>query len=333
MNSPAALVGPLLQAFFAEHLRAQKRLSEQTVASYRDTFRMLLRSIHHETGVGPASLTILQLDAPCILRFLEALEKERRNAVVSRNLRLTAIRSFYQFVALRDPAGAGVATRVLAIPMKRTDTKVRDYLTREEVEAILAVFNQKQWLGRRNYALLLTMYNTGARVSEMVALRQNQFSLGSKGQVQLFGKGRKERRVPLWSRTAQVLKSWFGELAASKTAVAFPSRQGEPLTRFALHLLLRKTAKAASVHCPSLKRKRVCPHQLRHGTAMALLESGVDIAVIALWLGHESIETTNIYLHSNLAMKERALGKLSPPENEFRRFKADDKLMAFLDSL
>jgi integrase/recombinase XerD len=327
------LVGPLLQIFFTEYLRAQKRLSEQTVASYRDTFRLLLRSIQRETGVGPASLTIAHLDAPRILRFLETPEKERKNAVVSRNLRLTAIRCFYRFVALHDPASAGAATRVLAIPMKRGDTKVRDYLTRDEVEAILAALDQKQWLGRRNYALLLTMYNTGARVSEMVSLHQDQVSLGSKGQVHLHGKGRKERRVPLWSRTTQVLKAWFAELAQDGAASAFPTRQGEPLTRFAIHLLVQKAANQAAVHCNSLKKKNVSPHQLRHGTAMALLESGVDLAVIALWLGHESIETTNVYLHSNLAMKERALGKLAPAGNGFRRFKADDRLMAFLNSL
>lgn len=327
------LVGPLLQSFFAEYLLVQKRLSPQTVASYRDTFRLLLRSIQREAGIEPARLTISDLDAPRILRFLETLETERKNATVSRNLRLTAIRSFYRFVALRDPASAGPATRVLAIPMKRTDTKVRDYLTREEVEAILAALDQKQWLGRRNYALLLTMYNTGARVSEMTALRQDQVSLGAKGQVQLHGKGRKDRRVPLWSRTTQVLKAWFSELALPSTGVAFPTRQGDSLSRFAIHLLLQKAAHQAAAHCPSLKKKRVSPHQLRHGTAMALLESGVDLAVIALWLGHESLETTNVYLHSNLAMKERALGKLAPAGNGFRRFKADDRLMAFLDSL
>jgi integrase/recombinase XerD len=330
----ATAVGPLLQSFFTEYLVAQKRLSPQTVASYRDTFRLLLRSIHRDTGVGPAALTIAQLDVHCILRFLEALEKERKNSVVSRNLRLTAIRSFFRFVALHDPASAGTATRVLGIPMKRTDTKIRGYLTREEMEAILAVLDQKQWLGRRNYALLLTMYNTGARVSEIVVLEQDQVSLmNSKGNVQLHGKGRKERQVPLWSRTTHVLKAWFAELAQVSTTRAFPTRQGEPLSRFAIHLLLRKAADRAAAECPSLKKKKVSPHQLRHGTAMALLESGVDLAVIALWLGHESIETTNVYLHSNLAMKERALGKLAPPLTAFRRFKADDSVLAFLDSL
>jgi len=326
-------VGPLLQIFFTEYLRAQKRLSEQTVASYRDTFRLLLRSVQRETGVGPASLTISQLDAPRILQFLENLERERNNTVVSRNLRLTAIRSFYRFVALRDPASAGAATRVLAIPLKRANTKVRNYVTREELEAILSVLDQKQWLGRRNYALVLTMYNTGARVSEIVALRQDEVSLVGKGRVLLHGKGRKEREVPLWSMTTQVLKAWVAEAAHTGATVAFPTRHGEPLTRFAIHLLLRKLAKQAAESCHSLKQKTVSPHQLRHGTAMALLESGVDLAVIALWLGHESIETTNVYLHSNLAMKERALGKIAPAGSGFRRFKADDRLMAFLDSL
>lgn len=331
--NPSIKVGPLLQIFFTEHLRAQQRLSEQTVASYRDTFRLLLRWVEQETGIGPAALTVSDLDAPRILSFLSALEKTRKNAVVSRNLRLTAIRSFYRFAALRDPELAGLATRVLAIPTKRTDTKVRDYATREEFEAILATCDQRTWLGRRNYALLLTMYNTGARVSEMASLRQNQVNIAGKGYVELHGKGRKQRRVPLWSRTSQVLKAWFSEAGGDGTTSAFPTRRGEPLTRFAIRLLLRKAAAQASENCPSLQEKSVSPHQLRHGTAMALLESGIDLAVIALWLGHESIETTNVYLHSNLAMKERALGKLAPAGEGFRRFKPDDPLMAFLNGL
>lgn len=332
MSQPV-LLGPLLQLFFTDHLVAQKRLSEQTVASYRDTFRLLLRFVHSETGVGPASLAIPALDAPSILRFLDNIEKERSNAVVSRNLRLTAIRTFFRFVALRDPASVGVASRVLAIPMKRADTKVRDYLTSQEIDAILAVFDQKKWLGQRNYALLLTMYNTGARVSEMVTLRQDQVNLDSKGYVRLYGKGRKERIVPLWPKTSRVLQGWFANLPKIGTPVAFPNRTGEQLTRFAVHLLLQKAANQASQGCPSLTKKAVSPHKLRHGTAMALLESGVDLAVIALWLGHECLETTNIYLHSNLAMKEKALGKIAPPETGFRRFQADDSLLAFLDSL
>jgi site-specific recombinase XerD len=292
-----------------------------------------LRSVQRETNIGPASLTIDHLDATRILGFLDSLEKERDNTIVSRNLRLTALRSFYRFVALRDPESAGAATRVLAIPMKRADTKVRNFVTREELDALLAAFDQEQWLGRRNYSLLLTMYNTGARVSEMTGLRRDQVQLGSKGLVQLYGKGRKQRQVPLWARTTRVLKTWFAELGEPANGPAFPTRRGEALSRFAVHLLLRNAGCRAAAHCPSLKKKRISPHQVRHGTAMALLESGVDLAVIALWLGHESIETTNVYLHSNLAMKERALGKLTPVEAAFHRFKADDPLMAFLESL
>ncbi|HEY3836575.1 MAG TPA: tyrosine-type recombinase/integrase [Bryobacteraceae bacterium] len=327
------MVGPLLQTFFAEHLQAQQRVSQQTVASYRDSFRLLLRWIEREAGIAPAALKMSHLDAPRILNFLATLEKGRKNAVVTRNLRLTAIRSFYRFAALRDPEIAGLATRVLAIPTKRTDTKARDYITREEFDALLGTFDRRQWLGRRNYALVLTMYNTGARVSEMTTLRHDQLTLTGNGQVQLHGKGRKERRVPIWSRTSQILKAWLPETTLTGGTVAFPTRRGEPLTRFAIHLLLRKAAEQAAEICPTLKKKSVSPHQLRHGTAMALLESGVDLAVIALWLGHESIETTNVYLHSSLAMKERALGKLAPAGKAFSRFKADDQLISFLNAL
>ena len=294
---------------------------------------MLLRFVQRETRIEPASLPISALDADRILTFLEGLEKERGNGVNSRNLRLTAIRSFYRMVALSDPASIGIAARVRAIPMKRADSRVVQYLTREEMDAILMALDRKQWCGRRNYALLLTMYNSGARVSEVSALRQQQVSLGTKSYVQLFGKGRKERSIPLWPITAQVLKEWFREIGASDGAVAFPNVRGEPLTRFAIHLLLRKAVKEAVPHCLSLKQKRVSPHVIRHGTAMALLQSGVDIDVIALWLGHEHVETTNVYVHADLAMKEKALEKVLPTGIPFRRFRADDTLLAFLESL
>jgi integrase/recombinase XerD len=327
------LVGPLLQIFFTDHLIAQRRLSLQTVASYRDTFRLLLQFVHRETGIEPVALKIPGLDAEIILRFLDALEKDRGNTVVSRNLRLTAIRSFYRMVALRDPASVGIASRVLAIPLKRANTKVREYLTREEMEAILVSIDRAHWYGRRDYALLLTMYNLGARVSEISGLRQSHVTFGAKSYVQLHGKGRKDRSIPLWPRTARVLRDWFRELGQSEQAMAFPSTRGEPLTRFAIHLLLRKAVERASSRCTTLKKKRVSPHVVRHGTAMALLQSGVDIAVIALWLGHESIETTNVYVHANLAMKEKALAKVAPIGRLSRRFRANDHLLAFLESL
>src|SRR5271163_3840312 len=306
--TPPTLVGPLLQFFFTDYLITQRRVSPQTIASYRDTFRLLLQFVDRETGIGPTALPVASLDAENILRFLDSLEKNRGNSVVSRNLRLTAIRSFYRMVAFRDPASAGIATHVLAIPLKRADTKVRPYLTREEIEAILASIDRTQWRGRRDYALLLTLYNTGARVSEIAALKCNQVSIASKSYVQLHGKGRKNGMVPLWPRTAKILKEWFRELQTQPTTVAFPSIRGEPLTRFAIHLLLRKTV--AQTSCPSLKNKRISPHVLRHSTAMALLQSGVDIAV-----------------------KENALAKLQPVGKKFRRFKANDRLLEFLANL
>ncbi len=329
----STLVGPLLQFFFTDYLIQQRRVSLQTVASYRDTFRLLLQFIERETGVEPASLRIAQLDTHAILRFLDALEKDRGNSVVSRNLRLTAIRSFYRMVALHDPASTGVATQILAIPLKRTNIRVRAYLTREEMDAILDSIDRTQWRGRRDYALLLTLYNSGARVSEISALRQGHITFAGKSYVHLHGKGRKERDVPLWPRTARILKEWFRELGQQEQAVAFPGVRGDPLSRFAIHLLLHKTVERARCRCPSLEKKRVSPHVLRHGTAMALLQSGVDIAVIALWLGHESIETTNKYLHADLSIKEKALAKLQPMGGKFRKFHADDSLLAFLETL
>ena len=197
----------------------------------------------------------------------------------------------------------------------------------------MASLDRSCWCGRRDYALLLTMFNTGARVSEIATLHRSGVNIGSKGYVQLQGKGRKDRSIPLWPRTTRVLKEWFRELGNQEQAVAFPSVRGEPLTRFAIHLLLRKAVQQASRHCTSLNKKRVSPHVIRHSTAMALLESGVDIAVIGMWLGHEGIETTNAYLHANLAIKEKALARVQPVGRTFRRFQADDTLLSFLEAL
>lgn len=262
--TPSTFVGPLLQFFFTDYLIKQRRVSLQTVASYRDTFRLLLQFIARETGIEPASLRIAQLDARAVLRFLDGLEKDRGNSVVSRNLRLTAIRSFYRMVALHDPASTGIATQIQAIPLKRTNTRLREYLTRGEMDAILDSIDRTQWRGRRDYALLLTLYNSGARVSEISALRQGQITFSGKSYVHLHGKGRKERIVPLWPRTARILKEWFRELGYQEQAMAFPGIRGEPLSRFAIHLLLHKTVERARRHCPSLTKKRVSPHVLRH---------------------------------------------------------------------
>lgn len=329
----SGLIGPLLQIFFTDYLVAQKRASPETLASYRDTFRLLLRFVHRETGVEPADLTVPELHADIILRFLDSLERDRSNSIASRNLRLTAIRSFYRMVALRDPASVGVATRVLAIPMKRTNIRIRQHLSQDEMEAVLAAIDRRTWCGRRDYALLLTMYNSGARVSEISKLRQEEVEMGRQTYIQLHGKGRKDRMVPLWPRTTAVLREWFRELGQPAQAMAFPSIRGEPISRFAIHLLLRKAAGKAQPQCASLAKKRISPHVIRHSTAMALLQSGVDIAVIALWLGHESIETTNAYLHASLAIKEKALAKLEPVGTRLQRFHPSDRVLAFLEAI
>ena len=268
------------------------------------------------------------------LSFLGDLEQHRGNCVRSRNTRLTAIRSFFRVVALREPACLAFATQVLAIPIKRSDKRLVDYVTRQEVDAVLNSLNLDTWLGRRDQALLLTTFNTGARVSEMTALRREQIDLSAKPFVQLHGKGRKQRTVPLWPNTARILRRWLGEAAPRPDSPAFPNRRGRPLTRFGVTHLLRAAVEIANSKCPSLIGKKISPHTLRHGTAMALLQSGVDVAVIALWLGHESIETTHKYIEADLAMKEKALASTAPAGGKApTRFQPDDSLLAFLKKL
>jgi site-specific recombinase XerD len=332
-ENPQTVVGPLLQIFFMEHLCNNKRVSPRTIRSYRDTFRLLLQYSQKAAGKQPSALSIADLDAPAILDFLNALEQQRHNQPQSRNVRLTAIRSFFRLVALRDPQSVGIATRVLSIPLKRTDKRLVGYLTREEVDSILAASDLSTWSGRRDHALLLTMYNTGARVSEIASLRRQQFSFGMKSFVSFTGKGRKERSVPLWPTTAKALQAWFRELGESCGGLAFPNARGSALTRDGVNYLLQQTVEQASASCPSLKNKRVFPHLFRHTCALHLLQSGVDITVIALWLGHESIQTTHGYLEADMRLKEEALQKVVPAGQSAVRFKADDALLTFLASL
>ena len=333
MKPRLSLIGPYLQAFFSEHLCNHRRASPQTIASYRDTFRLLLQFLKTTTGTEPVTMKISDIDAPAVLVFLNSLEQQRGNSIRSRNIRLAAIRSFFRFVALRDPDSVGIATRVLAIPVKRADKKLIGYLTREEVEAILATPDRTQRTGRRNHALLLTMYNSGARVSEMTSLQRTQVHFGASTFLQLNGKGRKERTVPLWPHTSHFLHAWFEELDGKYGAVAFPNARGKALTRDGVDYLVKEVAKAAASTTPGLAAKRVSPHLVRHSTAMHLLQSGVDISVIALWLGHESIETTHMYLQADLATKERALAKLAPVEGTISRFKPAESLLAFLNTI
>lgn len=333
MKVAALSLGPHLQAFFIEHLTRHKRVSPQTLASVRDSFRLLLEFLRTRTGIEPAALLLTDVDVSAILAFLDHLEQHRGNSVRSRNVRLSAIRTFFRYVALRDPDRLGQVTQVMAIPVKRQEKKIIRALTREEMDALIAAPDRRQWSGRRDHALLLTMYNSGARVSEMTSLQQTQVHFGASTFLQLHGKGRKERTVPLWPHTSRVLQAWFHELDGKCGGVAFPNARGHALTRYGVDYLLKEAARAAAIKHPELTGKRISPHLVRHSTAMHLLQSGVDISVIALWLGHESIETTHLYMEADLATKERALAKLVPAEGSVPRFKPADSVLAFLDSL
>ena len=329
MIAPVPL-GPLLRAFFADHLMQQRSVSPQTINAYRDAFRLLLTFLDQHRQRKPDALTLDDLDAPVILAFLDHLEKNRANSVQSRNARLTAIRSFVRFAALRTPESLDLTSRVLAIPRKRAPRRQVHYLTRLEMDAILAGCDRSTHGGRRDHVLLLTLYNTGARVSELVALRRSHVRFGAATMVQLFGKGRKERAVPLWTRTSRSLRQWFDEEGEATPDYAFRNARGDRLTRQGVTHLLDQACQRARQRYPSLAAKRVSPHIVRHTTAMHLLQAGVDMATIALWLGHERLETTHHYIEADLQLKERALRKLEPLGQRTQRFKADASLLTFL---
>jgi integrase/recombinase XerD len=333
MTLTSSCLAPHVQAFFTHHLCQHKQASAQTIASYRDTFRLFLTFVKDTTGREPATLQVSDLDAPLVLHFLDYLEQQRGNTVRSRNLRLVALRTFVRFLALHAPESLALATRVLAIPIKRADKKLIGSLTRAEVEALLAAPDRSCWVGPRDHALLLTLYNSGARVSEVTTLQRHQVCFGTPTFLQLTGKRRKERTVPLWPHTSRTLQAWFAELGEEGGRTAFPNTRGRPLSRDGVAHLLQRATHKAMTGCPSLRAKKITPHVLRHTTALHLLQAGVDIAVIALWLGHESIETTHVYLEIDLAYKEQALHKLAPIEGPLARFTAPDTLLAFLASL
>lgn len=328
-----SLIAPLIQSFFTQHLQLHKRVSPQTVACYRDTFRLLFQFIKEQTGREPATFRIADLEAEVVLSFLDHLERQRHNSARSRNIRLAAIRTFFRWVALREPEQINLTTRVLAIPIKRTEKKIVQALTREEMEALLKAPDPSTRQGRRDHALLSTLYNSGARISEITGLQRNQVMFGASAFLQLHGKGRKERTVPLWPKTARTLQVWFRELGGEPQGLAFPSIRETRLSTEGANQILQRAVRGASIECPSLRDRHISPHTVRHATAMHLLQSGVDISVIALWLGHESIETTHIYLEADLKTKERALEKLAPAGQAVRRYKAEDEVLAFLASL
>jgi integrase/recombinase XerD len=328
-----ATFSELLQAFFTERLMDQCNASPHTIANYRDTFRLILAFAQRHLKKIPTALSIADLDAPFLGRFLEYLEQERHNTPQSRNVRLAAIRSFFHYVALREPGFGAVAQRVLAIPSKRFARRSVDFLNRAETEALLAAPDQNIWSGRRDRTWLLVAVQTGLRISELLGLCCQDVALGSGAHVRCLGKGRKRRCVPLRKDTVAVLRAWLKERNGQPTDVLFPNARGAALSRDGVEYLLARHVAAARLKCPSLKAKRVSAHVLRHTLAMDLLQSGVDRSVIALWLGHEYMDTTQVYLHANLQLKEQALAKTDPFIGPSRRFRPSDHLLMFLQSL
>lgn len=326
-------LAPSLQAFFSDRLLRQQRVSPNTIASYRDTFRLLLAFAQQQTATRPARLRLDQLDAPLIGAFLEHLETERGNSARTRNVRLAAVHSFFNYCALRHPEHADVIARVLAIPPKRAQKRIVTFLQPEEVKALLASPDRTTWAGRRDHALLLTAVQTGLRVSELIALVNQDVQLDTGPHVRTFGKGRKERVAPLTSQTVAVLKVWTRERGGLPADPLFPTCTGRALTRDAIERRLAKHLTTAQARCPTLRSKRVSMHTLRHTAAMMLLHAGVDTSTIALWLGHEQERTTHIYLHADLELKQRALDRATPPNGHPGRYRTPDKLLAFLEEL
>jgi integrase/recombinase XerD len=332
MRDPANLP-TLLQSFFTIRLMTQRKVSAHTIASYRDTFRLLLQFAQKRLRKAPSQLELDDLNASLVGGFLQDLERRRRNGSRSRNLRLTAIRSFFRYAALEAPAQSGIIQRVLAIPNQRQPRALVGFLTRPEIEALLAAPDRTQWLGRRDHAFLLTAVQTGLRLSEMTALRHEDVSLGTGAHVRCQGKGRKERCTPLARPTVAVLKAWIREQGREDSKTLFPSSRGGPLSADGVQHLLARHVTQARKACVSLRKKRVSPHVLRHAAAMELLQAGVDRAVIALWLGHESVDTTQIYLDADLALKEQALAKTNPIKRAPKRYQPEDELLTFLKQL
>ncbi len=323
----------LLQSFFTDRLLRQRQASPHTVAGYRDCFRLLLQFAKEQLGKSPSQIRIEDLDAPFIGLFLDHLESTRKNSARTRNARLGAVHSFFRYVALEEPAHALHCQRILAVPNKRHVRKPIEFLNREEIDALLAVPNRSTWVGRRDRTLLLAAVQTGLRVSELIGLKCQDVVLGTGAHVRCLGKGRKQRCTPLRPETAKMVDAWLRERHGQPEDPVFPSIRGDRLSRDAIECLLTKYAHLAARSCPSLKRKRVSPHVCRHAAAMDLLHHGVDRSVIALWLGHESVETTQMYLHADMRLKEKALSRTESLGVNPTRYRPNDKLLAFLESL
>ena len=326
-------LAPTLQAFFTDRLIRQRQASPNTITAYRNTLRLLIVFTAQRTGKAPSRLDVADLDAPLIAAFLDHLEHDRANSTRTRNARLAAIHSLFRFAALRHPEHAADIQRVLAIPSKRADRALVTYLTEPELDALLASPDRATWTGRRDHALIMLAAQTGLRASELTALTCADVHLGAGAHVSCHGKGRKDRITPLTTSTVAVLRVWTAERAGNPTDPLFPTRRGQPLSLDALERRVTHHAQPAARTCPTLATKKITPHVLRHTAAMRLLRAGVDTTVIALWLGHESVQTTQIYLHADLALKEQALNKTTPLNSAPGRYQPPDQLLAFLEAL
>lgn len=326
-------LAPTIEAFFTQRLLTQRQASPCTVAAYRDTLRLLLSFVHKRTGRTPAQLDLADLNAELVSAFLTDLEQQRHNSVRTRNARLAAIRSLFRFAALRHPEHAGLIQRVLAIPPKRYERAIVSFLTTDEVDAVLHAPDRSTWYGKRDHVLLAVAVQTGLRVSELTALTRASLRLDVGAPLQCHGKGRKDRVTPLTRQTADLLRVWLREQPGQPEDPLFPSRRGQPLSTDAIERLVAKHATTAAQHRTSLRGKKITPHTLRHTAAMQLLHGGVDTSVIALWLGHESPRSTQHYLHADLALKEQALARTTPPNTKPGRYRAPDTLLAFLEDL
>ncbi|RKE36952.1 site-specific recombinase XerD [Paraburkholderia sp. BL23I1N1] len=323
----------LLEKFFIQRLMHQRQASVHTIASYRDTFRLLLEFVQRRLHKTPSILALEDIDAPLVADFLDEQEQVRGVTARTRNLRLTAVHSFFRYAAFEMPSHSAHIQRVLAIPAKRFSRALVPFLSRQEVDALLAAPDQQTWSGRRDHALLLLAVQTGLRLSELTGLQREDLHVGAGAHVRVFGKGRKERCTPLSKSTRAVLVAWVREPPRAANQPLFPNARGGRLSAHGVHYLLHKYVLAASEECSSLKNKRVSPHVLRHTTAMDLLQEGVEPSVIALWLGHESVETTQVYLDANLTLKQAVLDRTTPPKGKPGRYRPDDRLLAFLKGL
>ena len=333
MKNSEPNIARYLKQFLAEYLTQQRGCSLNTVWSYRDALCSLLRHLQETHGIAPNRITVADLSVENILGFLNHLQNSRKNSDGTRNARLSAMRAFAKYLRWKEPTLTSDLDGLLAIPSKRTTYQLLDFLTRDEMEAVLEAPYADTWSGKRDRALFAAMYNTGARVSEIVGAQVSDVTLAPRGTFHFRGKGRKERVLPLWKRTVTILSRWIKGNHLRQEQPLFPNARGVAMTRSGVEKRLQQAVRRAGETCPSLKKKRVSPHTLRHTTAMHLLQSGVDITLIAMWLGHESIETTHLYITTDLELKEKALKTLQPPSAGNFRFRPDDELLRFLETL